>query len=120
MKRKYSVLALACLMALLGVLAIAATGCGSDLEAPDSVATPGQENRQDLTSAAELPGDYAQLQPGMTRQEVRDLLGYADTIQLTDNDADRQLWKYFIDEGNARLFLQFGQDQLQSMYTLTP
>ncbi len=120
MKNKFSVLALACMVAALAALMMVAAGCGSDIEAPEAVAEPDMEVEVAIV-ATELPGAFEGVDIGVTADEVKDAANYPATIQEVDGS---RVWKYFIDDGKARLFFVFdgteGDAKLTRMYKLTP
>lgn len=120
MKNRFSVLALACVVAMLAALMLVAAGCGSDLEAPEAVADPDMEIKA-VVVATDLPSGFEGVDLGVTADEVKDAANYPATIQEVDGN---RVWKYFIDEGKARLFFVFdgdtGDSKLMEMYKLTP
>jgi hypothetical protein len=120
MKNRFSVLALACMVVALAALMMVAAGCGSDIEAPEAVAEPDMEVEVAVV-ATDLPSAFEGVDVGVTADEVKDAANYPATIQEVDGN---RVWKYFIDDGKARLFFVFdgnqGDSKLMRMYKLTP
>ena len=120
MKNRFSVLALACVVAVLAALMLVAAGCGSDVEAPEAVSEPDMEVKA-VVVATELPSDFEGVDMGVSADDVKNAAGYPATIQEVDGN---RVWKYFIDDGKARLLFVFdgneGDSPLMEMYKLTP
>lgn len=112
MKKRYSVLALACSVAVFTIFMVLnpAYGKGKTVIQP----APSAED----VNPGDLPKKFNQLKIGMTADEVQKLLGWPATIRPMGNG--KREWKYFLPGGVARLFLNFQDNKIVSLQQLTP
>ncbi len=117
MKKKRGAILVIGLLLVLGLMVLFTAGCGntdrgSDLGMEDLV-TPV------VTAAdpAQLPADFNKIEMGMTTTEVKDLVDFPATIQELDG---KLVYKYFVNEGRNRLYINFVDDKVESMELSTP
>jgi predicted small secreted protein len=117
MKKKYGALLVMILLVALAAMVLGATGCGNtdrgtDVGMEDAV-TPVEK----AVTNADLDGDFAKLEMGMTTAAVKDLLGYPVTIQ---DKAGKRIYKYYVMDGKGKLFISFMDDKLEGLLLSTP
>lgn len=116
MKKKRGAILVMCLIVALAAMALL-VGCGntdrgSDIGMEDLV-TPVVAP----VDASELPGDFANIKVGMTTDEVKNLVSYPATVQDLEG---KRVYKYFINEGQNRLYINFMDEKVESMDLSTP
>jgi hypothetical protein len=112
MKKNFGVSALTCLAAVFTIFMVLTPGF-----AKGKTAIPPTKPPVDV-KPADLPDNFNQLKIGMTSEQVKGLLGYPATIRPMGQG--KREWKYFIRNGEARLFLNFQDNKIVSLQQLTP
>lgn len=117
MKKKYGAILVMILLVALAAMVLGTTGCGNtdrgtDVGMEDAV-TPVEK----AVTNADLDGDFAKLEMGMTTAQVKELLGYPVTIQDTEG---KRVYKYYVMEGKGKLFISFTDEKLTGMLLSTP
>ena len=112
MKKNYGVLALTCLAAVFTIFMVLTPGF-----AQEKTAIPPTKPPVDVIPA-DLPEKFNQLKTGMTSEQVEGLLGWPVTIRPMGQG--KREWKYYIRNGEARLFLNFQDNKIVSLQQLTP
>jgi hypothetical protein len=111
MKKRYSVLAATCLVAVFTIFIVLTPGYAQEKKKIPPTPPPEDVN------PADLPEEFNKLKIGMTSNQVKDLLGYPVTIIPKE---DMREWKYYLPGGVARLFLNIKDDKIVSIQKLTP
>ncbi len=122
MKRKRSAFLLMCLLVAAAAMLLVAAGCGNtDRGQEEFGSTVGMEDTVtpvvEQVDASTLPGDFATLKVGMTTSEVKDVVDYPATIQDIHG---KRVYKYFINDGRNRLYINFVDDKVESFTLSTP
>ena len=117
MKKKYGAILAMCLLVALSAMVLGTAGCGNTDRGTDVGMEASVTPVEKAITAAELDGDFAKLEVGMTTEQVKDLLNYPITIQ---DIAGKRVYKYYVMDGKARLFLSFTDNKLEGMMLSTP
>jgi hypothetical protein len=117
MKKKYGAILVMCLLVALGAMVLGTAGCGNTDRGSDIGAEASVTPVEKAVTGADLDGDFAKLEMGMTTEQVKALLNYPITIQ---DIAGKRVYKYYVMDGKAKLFLSFTNDKLEGMLLSTP
>ena len=117
MKKKSGAILVIGLLLALGVMVLA--GCGKSY--PYGTGGPGfTELKTPVVAAAnpaELPADFNKIEMGMTTEQVKQLVGYPATIQDIEG---KRVYKYYVNDGKNRLYVNFMDNKVESMTLSTP
>lgn len=117
MKKKRGAILVIGLLFVLGLMVVFAAGCGNTDRASDlgmkELVTPVVA----AANPADLPADFNKIELGMSMDQVEDLVGSPATIQDIEG---KMVYKYFINEGHNRLYVNFMDDKVESMTLSTP
>jgi hypothetical protein len=117
MKKKYGAILVMALLVALAAMVLGTTGCGNTDRDTDVGMDEAVTAVEKAVTNADLDGDFAKLEMGMSTAQVKDLLNYPVTIQ--DLEGNR-VYKYYMLDGNAKLFISFTDDKLTGMMMTTP
>jgi outer membrane protein assembly factor BamE (lipoprotein component of BamABCDE complex) len=117
MKKKYGALLVMILLVALAATVLGATGCGNTDRGTDVGMEDAVTAVETAVTNADLDGDFAKLEMGMTTAQVTELLGYPVTIQ---DVAGKRVYKYYVMDGKGKLFISFTDDKLTGMILSTP
>lgn len=117
MKKKYGAILVMILLVALAAMVLGTTGCGNTDRGTDVGMEAAVTPVEKAITAADLDGDFAKLEMGMTTAQVKDLLGYPVYIQ---DKAGKRIYKYYVMDGKAKVFLSFTDDKLDGLLLSTP
>jgi outer membrane protein assembly factor BamE (lipoprotein component of BamABCDE complex) len=117
MKKKYGAILVMILLVALAAMVLGTTGCGNTDRGTDVGMEDAVTAVEKAVTNADLDGDFAKLEMGMTTAQVQELLGYPVTIQ---DVAGKRVYKYYVMDGKGKLFISFTDDKLTGMILSTP
>ena len=117
MKKKYGAILVMILLVALAAMVLGTTGCGSTERGTDVGMEDAVTAVEKAVTNADLDGDFAKLDMGMSTAQVKDLLNYPVTIQDLEG---KRIYKYYMLDGKAKLFISFTDDKLTGMIMTSP
>ena len=117
MKKKYGAILVMILLVALAAMVLGTTGCGNLERGTDVGMEDAVTAVEKAVTNADLDGDFAKLEMGMSTAQVQALLGYPVYIQ---DIAGKRVYKYYVADGKGRLFISFTDDKLSGMVLSTP